>query len=310
MRIVSLLPSATETLAAIGAGEDLVGITHACDWPPELMHLPRVTTTAVPAALSSGEVDRLVQTRYAAGQPLYQLDRELLAALRPDLLVTQGLCDVCAVADADARSVAHGLPGPPEVVSLAPTTLADVFENIRELGDLTGRTRSALDVVAGLRRRVEAVASRVTGLARPRVSLIEWIDPPYACGHWTPELVSLGGGVEGHGRAGARSRRIAPDELVRWQPEVLVLACCGLDAAAAARDLPSLAAKPGFLDLPAVRTGRVYAVDGNACFSRPGPRLVESLELLAWLLHPETFPAAAGRAVRVSPAGEVLPLLA
>lgn len=296
MRIVSLLPSATEMLCALGLEDQLVGVTHGCDFPPQVARLPRVTTTGIPKDATSAEIDRVVRARHAAGLPLYDLDAELLARLRPDLLVTQGLCDVCAVPDATARDVACGLPGRPAVVSLAPRTLVDMFANILELGHLTGREAPAVALVAELRARADSVRRRAQSVAeRPRVSLIEWLDPLYACGHWTPELVTLAGGREGHGRPGAASRLLAWDEVLAWAPEVMVLACCGLDLEETRRQLPLLTRRPGFEDLPCAVNGELYAVDGAAFFSRPGPRLVDSLELLAHLLHPRVFPSPPAR---------------
>jgi iron complex transport system substrate-binding protein len=296
MRIVSLLPSATEILCALGLEEQLVGVTHGCDYPPSVAALPRITSTGIPVDAPSGEIDRLVSARHAAGLPLYDVDEPLLRSLAPDLLVTQGLCDVCAVADDDARAVAARLPGGAEVISLAPTVLVDVLDNILELGERTGTIERARALVADARRRIALVRRTADPLPRRRVSLLEWVDPVYAAGHWTPELVMLAGGIDGHGRPGARSRRMPWEEVLEWRPEVLILACCGLDLARSQGEVAQLRALPGFADLPCVASGRLHVVDGDAYFSRPGPRLVDSLELLAHLLHPEAFPAAPGRA--------------
>jgi iron complex transport system substrate-binding protein len=301
MRIVSLLPSATEMLCALGLEDQLVGVTHGCDYPPRVARLPRVTSTGIPRDATSGEIDRLVRERHAAGRPLYDLDAALLTRLLPDLLVTQGLCDVCAVPDKTARDVACGLPGRPAVVSLAPRSLADVFANILELGYLTGRQAEALRLVRDLRARVDAVRERTEPLPeRPRVSLIEWLEPLYACGHWTPELVTLAGGREGHGRPGAASRVLEWQEVESWRPEVMVLACCGMDMAETGRQFRLVADRPGFADLPCVSRGRVHAVDGDAYFSRPGPRLVDSLEILAHLLNPGLFPCSPAPTLRLA----------
>jgi iron complex transport system substrate-binding protein len=301
MKIVSLLPSATEMLCALGLEEQLVGVTHGCDYPPRVARLPRVTSTGIPKDATSGEIDRLVRERHAAGLPLYDLDTELLTRLRPDLLVTQGLCDVCAVPDATTRHVAYELPGRPAVVSLAPRSLVDVFANILELGQLTGREAQAVSLVRELRTRVEAVRERTAGVEqRPRVSLLEWLDPLYACGHWSPELVTLAGGREGHAHPGAASRVLGWEEVLAWRPEVMVVACCGLDTRETERQFPLVSGRAGFADLPCVSTGRVHAVDGIAYFSRPGPRLVDSLELLAHLLHPGHFPESPAPSLRLS----------
>lgn len=296
MRIVSLLPSATEILCALGLEEQLVGVTHGCDFPPSVSRLPRITSTGIPTDAPSAEIDRLVRERHAAGLPLYDLDEAMLLRLAPDLLVTQGLCDVCAVADSDARAVAARLPGRVEVVSLAPTRLGDVFADILEIGRLTGTGGRAQALVAASRARVEAVRAATERLPAPRVTLLEWVDPLYASGHWTPELVTLAGGREGHGKPGARSRRMEWQEVLDWAPEVLILACCGLDLPRTALELKRLRAYPGFAELPCARSGRMHAVDGDALFSRSGPRLVDSLEILAHLLHPAAAGAGPGRA--------------
>lgn len=291
MRIASLLPSATEMLCAIGAGPDLVGITHGCDYPPAIRGLPRITSTTIPLGADSATIDRAVRELRVSGQPLYRLETDRLLDLQPDLLVTQGLCDVCAIPDDVARSAASALPGRVEVVSLAPRSLEDVFQDVVTLGSITGHRAGAAQLQRNLRGRVDAVARR-TGMtrARPRVTLLEWIDPLFACGHWTPEMVWLAGGVEGHGVRGGRSRQLAWSEITAWQPEVLVVACCGFDVSRAAGELPLLERLPGFSDLPCVKQGRVFLVDGDAYFSRSGPRLVESLELLGHLLHPDLVP--------------------
>lgn len=308
MRIVSLLPSATEMLCALGLEDQLVGVTHGCDFPPSVAELPRVTSTGIPPHATSADIDRMVRERHASGLPLYDLDRPLLARLRPDLLVTQGLCDVCAVADRDARDVAAELPGCPSVVSLAPRTLEDVFANIMELGQLTGRISAAALLVSHLRDRTDRVrdlARRATH--RPRVTLLEWLDPLYACGHWTPELVEYAGGREGHARTGDPSRVLGWDEVVGWQPEVMVIAGCGLTVNEVRQQFHSLARRPGFDRLPCALSGRVTAVDGLAYFSRPGPRLVDSLELLAHLLHPRLFPSAPGPCLNLGSAPRAVP---
>lgn len=292
MRIVSLLPSATEMLCALGLEDQVVGVTHGCDFPGSITRLPRVTSTGIPKDASAAEIDRLVRERHAAGLPLYDLDRHLLQRLRPDLLVTQGLCDVCAVPDTAARDVAAELPGCPTVVSLAPRTLGDVFANVLELGQLTGREAEAARLVALLQARTDRVRDRASTVPRVRVTLIEWLDPLYACGHWTPELVTLAGGQEGHAAPGVASRVLGWDEVLAWRPEVMVIAGCGLTVDEVGEQFGGLAARPGFSDLPCARSGRIVAVDGLAYFSRPGPRLVDSLELLAHLLHPRLFPEA------------------
>ncbi len=287
MRIVSLLPSATEIIASLGLMDSLVGVSHSCDWPAEVASLPRVTSTAVPKDGSAAMIDQVVRERHAAGLPLYEVDASRMAELAPDLIVTQGLCDVCAVTEDQARAACGPLPSGVIVLSLAPRSLADAFANIIDLGAAASRVAEARTLVASLAERTERVAAAVRHAgSRPRVTLLEWLTPLYAGGHWTPELIALAGGEDGHGRVGMPSRHIAWDEVRAWQPEVLVLACCGFDEARSAAEADALMRLPGFADLPAVTHGRVWAVDGVRHFSRPGLRLVDSLEWLAGVLHP------------------------
>ena len=290
MRIVSLLPSATEIVCALGLADQLVGVTHECDYPPVVKDLPQVTRTLIPHDAASGEIDALVRERLQTQRALYTLDGEALTRLRPDLLITQTLCDVCAVAEAEVQAASCRLPGPPRVLSLEPMSLPDVFETLRQVGQATGTEGRAARVVADLQRRVERVTARTAAIPpgdRPRVAFLEWIDPPFCGGHWNPALVEMAGGVDVLGRAGQPSRTRAWEDIVAARPDVLFVACCGFSAARARQDLPLLEARPGWPDLPCVRTGRVYVADGNAYFSRPGPRLVDSLEILAHALHPQ-----------------------
>lgn len=302
MRIVSLLPSATEIICALGLEDHLVGVTHECDFPAFVRGLPKVTRTLIPTEASSAEIDRLVRERLRTDRALYTLDLPALEALLPDLIVTQALCDVCAVAEDEVRVAAGMLPGGPQVVNLEPQTLAQVFDAIRHVAKATGADRVAEEVVGGLTARVDAVVSRTAALQhRPRVALLEWLDPPFCCGHWSPELVRLAGGIEGLGREGRPSRTLGWEEVRTWQPEVVVIACCGFSLERSLHDLPLVQAVPTWQDLPAVRSGRVYVTDGSHYFSRPGPRLVDSLEILAHALHPEAHPLPPGlpRPVRV-----------
>jgi iron complex transport system substrate-binding protein len=304
MRIVSLLPSATEIVSSLGLEEQLVGVTHECDYPPWVRGLPKVTRTLIPAEAESAEIDRLVVERMSAQQSLYTLDLAMLEELRPDLIVTQALCGVCAVAEGEVQAAACALPGRPRVVNLEPTSLGDVLASIGVVASAAGVGERAPAVIGRLRDRVDAVAAHTAAVRdRPRVMLLEWIDPPFTCGHWSPELVRLAGGVEGLAREGQPSRRARWEEILEWQPEVLVIACCGFDVERTLADVPILAAQPGWSALPCVRDERVYVVDGSAYFSRPGPRLVDSLEILAHALHSDVHPAPpqAPPALRVSP---------
>jgi iron complex transport system substrate-binding protein len=293
MRAVSLLPAATEIVAALGMLDHLVGVSHECDYPPAVNDLPRVTRCTIHGnALPSADIDRWVRSELERSGTLYTMDEPLLRRLAPDVIITQRLCDVCAVGFESVTAFAATLPGPPQVVNLEPQTLEEVFEDIRRVAAALGVERRADQVIADLRRRVEAVCARAASSPRRRCVLLEWIDPPFRSGHWDPELVALAGGEDPVGRSGEDAAEVGWDEIRAVQPEVLVIACCGFDLARTRDDLPILRAYPGFADLPAVRRRELYLVDGSAYFSRPGPRLVDSLELLAPLVHPELYPDA------------------
>lgn len=303
MRVISLLPSATEIICEIGLLDRLVGVTHECDFPAAVRSLPKVTRTLIPVDATSREIDRLVRERLKTRHALYTLDGSMLEQLAPDLIVTQALCDVCAVSEEEVRTAACALPGRPRVLNLEPTTLDEVFESMILVGEAAGAVDQARRSVLRLQARVNAVIERVRWVrSRPRVVLLEWIDPPFSCGHWSPELVELAGGVELLGRAGERSRSIAWQEILDADPDVMLIACCGFDSARTSLDLPILTRNPGYSKLKCVQTGRVYVTDGNAYFSRPGPRLVDSLEILAHVLHPDHVmpPRAAPRAAPVA----------
>jgi iron complex transport system substrate-binding protein len=295
MRIVSLLPSATEIVCALGLGERLVGVTHECDWPAFVLGLPKVTRTLIPHDATSRRIDDLVRERLRTQRALYTLDLPVLEALCPDVIVTQALCDVCAVAEEEVRAAACRLPGHPRVVNLEPATLAQVLDSIAQVAAATGIEDRAKAVIHGLRARIDAVAARTESLRdRPRVALLEWIDPPFSCGHWSPELVRLAGGVEGISQEGRPSRTLRWDEVVAWGPEVLYIACCGFTVERTLQDVEILRGCPGWKDLPCVRARRVYVVNGSHYFSRPGPRLVDSLEILGHALHPNVHPLPSG----------------
>jgi iron complex transport system substrate-binding protein len=293
MRIVSLLPSATEIVCALGLEDQLVGVTHECDYPPSVLRLPKVTRTLIPHDATSREIDEMVREQLRTQKALYTLDMETLERLRPDLLVTQALCDVCAVAEAEVNAAACTLPGRPRVLNLEPMSLEDVFNTLLLVGEATGRAERAAEVVRGLRARVERVAERTAAIpreARPRVAFLEWLDPLFNGGHWNPTLVELAGGIDVLGNAGEPSRTTPWETLVEKAPEVLFIACCGFSVERARQDLPILERQPGWETLPCVQSGRIYFADGSAYFSRPGPRLVDSLEIMARALHPSVHP--------------------
>jgi iron complex transport system substrate-binding protein len=294
MRIVSLLPSATEIICALGLEDQLVGVTHECDFPASVLGLPKVTKTLIPTDASSGEIDALVRDRMGAQSVLYSLDMETLERLAPDLIVTQALCDVCAVAEAEVRTAACMLPSGPNVLNLEPETLDEVLDCVRQVGIAVGIEGRARAVIAALRARVDAVASRAKAArTRPRVALLEWLDPPFSSGHWNPELVRLAGGRDDLGREGQKSVTLRWEQVIAWQPEVVLISCCGFTAERTMQDVGVLREVNGWDDLPAVRVGRVFVTDGASYFSRPGPRLVDSLELLAHVVHPASNPLPA-----------------
>ena len=286
MRIVSLLPAATEIAAALGAGPELVGISHECDHPPQVASLPRVTRSAIDASRSSAEIDRQVRERSGAGHALFALDETRLATLAPELVLTQALCDVCAVAEDDVRALAARLSPSPAVVTLGGTSLGGVFDDVRRVATALGRPEAGDRLVAALEARVRAVHERLkaAGAPRPRVAVIEWTEPLFAAGHWTPELVRRAGGEDVLARAGTHSREVNADEVRLARPDVIVVAPCGFDLARAGTELDRLRGSPAW---SWARDLRWAALDGNALLSRPGPRLVDALEQLAGVLHPQ-----------------------
>lgn len=291
MRIVSLLPAATEIVGVLGQLDRLVGVSHECDFPPAVNAMPRVTRCPIhEAGLSSAEIDLWVRETLALTGTLYSLDEPLLRRLEPDVILTQRLCDVCAVGFGSVQAFADTLPNHPQVVNLEPSSLADIFENIRIVGRVLDVPERADAAVAALAGRVQAVRVRVANVAhRPKCFLMEWIDPPFCSGHWGPELVAIAGGTDPLGRLGEDSTRIRWESVLDARPDVIVLACCGYQTQRTISDMPILRGYPGWDDLPAVRNGRVYVVDGSAYFNRPGPRVVDSLEILAEVIHPELF---------------------
>jgi iron complex transport system substrate-binding protein len=290
-RIISLLPSATELLFALGLGAEVRAVTHECDYPAEALAKPHITRSLLAPDLSSGAIDAAVREQLVAdAHSLYSIDRALLAEIAPTMIVTQRLCEVCAVAYDEVLEAVRSLPQRPQIINLEPERLGDVLRDIATVGAATGREAEAAALLSKLHARVEAVRQRVSlAQSRPRVAFIEWIDPIFCGGHWNPELIALAGGEDGIGRVGERSEQVAWERVAAYQPEVMIVAACGFTEQRSRQDEPLLRAYPGFADLPCARSGRVHFVDGAAYFSRPGPRLVDSLELLARLIHPEVF---------------------
>lgn len=291
MRICSLLPSATEICYALGLGASLVGVSHECDFPAPVAALPRVTRSNLAPSLSSRDVDAAVSSTLETQGSIYDLDLPLLESLRPDLILTQRLCDVCAVSFDRVQEAVNSLPSKPQILNLEPRSLAGIFENILAVAAATNRRPAGNELVASLEDRVDRLRRRTGGLAlRPRVFCMEWVDPPYCGGHWMKELVEIAGGEDALSNHQRPSYRIEWRRVLDFSPEVIVLTCCGYELARCEQEAATLAAFEGVDQLPAVQNGRVYAADGSHFFSRPGPRIVESAEILAHLIHPEFFP--------------------
>jgi len=281
-----------------GARDALVGVTHECDYPRGVEELPHLTSSKLEHSMSSAEIDAAVGAHLTDSGSIYALDAELLEELAPDLIVTQGLCDVCSVTLDLVAEAATKLRYEPLILSLNPTSLREVLDDTVALGETLGHGDETRAKLSALEERLARVEEAVAGLPRPRVACIEWLDPPFSAGHWVPEMVGIAGGEETLASPGLPSTRLSWDEVLEASPEVLVLMPCGFDARRtieeAGRVLPRIS---GWEDLPAVRDGRVWAVDANAYFSRPAPRLVDGVEILARIFHPEVFPEAPDAAI-------------
>lgn len=293
-RIATLLPSATEIVCALGLADEIVAVTHECDYPPAIRGRPVVVRPRVDSSLGSAAIDAEVESTLRRGESLYRLDVEALSAARPDLIVTQDLCEVCALPSLDVEGIAARLPGAPRVLRLHPHTLADILADVLRVGEAAGRGDEARRVVAALEARVagvETVLRRRPGRpgeeGTPRVFCMEWLDPPFCSGHWMPEIVERAGGREMIGRHARPSYRVEWDAIAAAAPDVVVLTVCGFDVGRTVAELPAVTGRPEWRGLPAVAAGRVYATDGSAFFSRSGPRIVDGLEIMAAILHPE-----------------------
>jgi len=301
MRIVSLLPSTTEIICALGLEDALVGITHECDYPASVVDKPRLTASRISQdTMSSKEIDHAVRSQLDGHGSIYDLDEVRLRALNPELFLTQELCDVCAVSYRTVERAARMFETDVRVVSLEPNTIGDIFENIRLVGELTARKSEAARLIDDLSRRLD----RIQGLTeridhRPRTLMLEWLEPAFAPGHWVPEQVAIAGGDSGFGQPGRPSTTTTAEEICAYAPEVIVLIPCGYYKEDILRQLPGANLPEGWEDLPAVRSGEVWATDATSYFSRPGPRVVDGVEILARILHPGIFGAPeASQAVR------------
>jgi iron complex transport system substrate-binding protein len=301
MKICSLLPSATEILFALGLGDEIVGVSHECDFPPEARTKPVLIVSRISHTESAAAIDRQVREFLERGESLYSVDLAALSAIEPDLIITQDLCHVCAATPDDLGAALAQLPRQPRVVTLNPHSLADVCADIRAVAQATGRSEQARAVIAEFERDVAQVERAVAGLPRPRVVCLEWLDPPYVAGHWVPEMVARAGGIDALGHAGEPSFRVEWATILAAQPEVIVIMPCGYSLEQVAKEFRDLALPQGWHGLPAVRNGRVFLVEASGYFSRPGPRLAAGMAILADAIH-------AGQRERLTPSGAGLVL--
>jgi iron complex transport system substrate-binding protein len=286
VRIASLLPSATEITCALGLEETLVGVSHECDHPPDVVHgLPRLTRSSLAPGLPAREIDAAVSGRLGGGGSLYTLDDRLIEELRPDIIITQEVCPVCAVSLEDVEVLARRLPGPPQVLPLRAGSLDGIHADIRSVAAMAGEEGRGEDLVRRMKERVDRVRSRVRGFRRPRVVALEWLDPPFIGGHWVPEMVEAAGGDDVLGVAGGKSIRVTWEEVLAGRPDAILIIPCGYSRSEAALAIAELGKPPGWEDIPAVREGRVFALDASSHFSRPGPRITDGVEILASALH-------------------------
>jgi len=280
MRICSLLPSGTEILYSLGLGDQVVAVTHECDYPPETAAKPRITEDLIEQGrMTSVEIDHHVSSNIGRHGTIYRLKQDLLETLKPDLIVTQELCEVCAVSYKEVQHAARVLEGRTRIVSLEPTTLNEMLETILLVGELTGRKDAALEKVQELNARLQRVRERVRDRERPRVYAMEWLDPPFSAGHWVPEMVEIAGGHEVLGKAGSKSERITPERILEAQPEIIVLMPCGFSLERTVEEYRRTRFLPGW-------SGQLYAVDGSSYFNRSGPRLIDGVEILSEIFHP------------------------
>ncbi len=290
MRVVTLLPSATEIVCALGLEDQLVGVSHSCNFPTRVLDLPAMTSTHVPFTDSSEAIDAYVREHLSGHEALYDLDMDRLRDARPDVVISQALCDVCAVATGDVLEAIDSLPSAPTLIDLEPNTLADVLDDILRVGQQLEASESAERLVADLRTRRDSIAARTASIPvseRPRVAFLEWLYPPFNGGHWNPEMVELAGGIDLLGAPGKPSTTQKWESIVKAKPDVLFIACCGFRVERALEDVQKISQTDAWQQLPAVKNGRVYVADGNAYFSSPGPRLIDGLEIMAHALHPQ-----------------------
>lgn len=301
MRICSFLPSATEIVYELGLGDSLTSVSHECDFPAEAKDKPKVVRAKFDSnGMSSAEINAAVSKLVTSGERIYDIDNDVLKSANPDLVLTQQLCDVCAISFDDVQKAVLQLDTAPKVMSLDPSSVADVIADVERVGEATGTASLAREVAEGLRERVEIVRSEVkAATSTPKVATVEWLDPLILSGHWVPEMVEIAGGAHGIVGPGEASPVVSLDDLVAYDPDILVLMPCGMDVDRAIKEFSQLETLDTWKSLRAVTEGRLYAADGGAIFSRSGPRLVDGIELLAQIIHPELFGYAQGRYARM-----------
>ena len=289
MRVCSLLPSATEIAFALGLGDQVVAVSHECDYPPEAQGRPVLTKSAIHERIhKSLDVDRTVEQR---GGDIYEIDEKLLGELKPDLILTQELCHVCAVSYTRVKEAARVLDTDTKIVSLEPTSLEEIVDNILLVGKIAGAREAAEKLARQMLKRINTVKEKARVIRwRPRVFFMEWLQPPWVGGHWIPEMIDYAGGIDGLGRLGQPSYRVDWKEIVDYRPEIIILSPCGFDADQVVKESTVLLSYKGWERIPAFQSGRIFAVDASGYFSRPGPRIVDGLEILAHVIHPEIFP--------------------
>lgn len=291
MRIVSLLPSATEIICQVGLGEYIVGVSHECDYPSFVKEIPNVTESLIPKNASSAEIDVAVRQQLSTEKAIYHLDMDVLKDLKPDFIITQSLCEVCAVAEDEVLDAVCELPGDAKIINLEPMTLEDVFDTLLLVGEETGFKRQAINAVTQLKDRVnkviELTEKNIPLDSRPNMVFLEWLDPTFNAGHWTPELIEYAGAISLLSNKHKPSTTITWESVVDVDPDVLFVACCGFNLERTLQDMPIMTNKKAWSNMKSVKQNNIYVTDGNAYFSRPGPRLVDGLEIMAHALHPD-----------------------
>ena len=291
MRIVSFLPSATELAVALGLGDDVVGVSHECDYPVEAKTRPAVVHCAIPLeGMTPSEIDSAVSTQLRVGGSIYTVDTELLRTLEPDLILVQDLCEVCAPSGNETERAVAALEGKVEVLTLAPRSLREIHENLRQLAAATGRGDVAKTLITGHDERLARLTEELRGAERRRVFFVEWLEPIFCGGHWVPEMIELAGGFDAIARKGGDSQRVHWQDVLQWAPEVVIISPCGANLQTAAEQASAFVRDPRWSTLPAIESGDVFAVDANSYFARPGPRVFDGIEVLAHLLHPQRVP--------------------